>query len=167
LAPSLLPRLSFSGHSHPLPPSSSSQHLTGPSLPIPQLWQKRDFWTICVKHGPQITREGVTAVALWVGFQALLFLYLPGELHTGQYTPAGHRLTYRLNGFWSWILTHVVYFVLCCTGILDPAFISRNWSSVVAALNLAGFLAPALAFIKAYLSPTHPEDCKFSGMFAF
>lgn len=123
------------------------------------------FWAICVKHGPQVTREGVAAVGCWVGFQALLFLYLPAELRTGQYTPTGHLLTYRLNGLSSWVLTHLVYFGLCWFGVLDAAFIPRNWSSLIAAMNLAGLLAPALAFVKAHLSPTHPEDCKFSGMF--
>src|SRR5690242_10814098 len=30
------------------------------------------FWTISLKHGPQLTTEGIGAVAVWVAFQALL-----------------------------------------------------------------------------------------------
>lgn len=127
--------------------------------------EKEGFWTVCVTYGPQLTREGVVAVACWVGFQALLHVHLPGTLQKGQYTPAGHVLTYKLNGMCSWVATHAVYFGLCWFGFLDPAFIARNWSSLIAALNLAGLLAPALAFIKAYVRPTHPDDRKFSSTF--
>ncbi|KAM7191291.1 Ergosterol biosynthesis ERG4/ERG24 family domain containing protein [Naviculisporaceae sp. PSN 640] len=120
------------------------------------------FWTVCMKYGPQLTWEGVAAVAYWVAFQALLSLYLPGDIRKGQVTPAGHALTYKLNGLSSWILTHLVYFGLSWLGVIDPAFIAKNWSSLIAAMNLAGLLSPALAFVKAYLSPTHPDDRKFS-----
>jgi 7-dehydrocholesterol reductase len=33
-------------------------------------------------------------------------------------------------------------------------------------MNLAGFLLSLLAYLKAYLMPTHPEDRKFSGELA-
>jgi 7-dehydrocholesterol reductase len=121
------------------------------------------FLSICIRYGPQITVKGVSAVACWVGLQALLFIYLPGETQTGQYTPAGHLLKYRMNGLAAWATTHVVYGVLCGLGLLDPGFIPRNWSSLIAAMNIAGLLISALAFVKAYLMPTHPEDRKFSG----
>lgn len=129
--------------------------------------EEEGFWTTCMRYGPELSRKGVAAVACWVGFQVLLFLYLPCDVRTGQYTPAGHLLIYRLNGLYSWIVTHLLYFTMCGLGIVDPAFIPRNWSSLIAAMNLAGLLVPVLAFIKAYLRPTHPEDCKFSGMFVF
>ncbi|KAK7415723.1 hypothetical protein QQX98_005636 [Neonectria punicea] len=124
---------------------------------------KEGLWTICVKYGPEITAKGIFAVVCWVGLQALLFRYLPGETQTGQYTPAGYLLSYRMNGLSAWILTHVLYGVLSWYGVLDPGFIPRNWSSLIGAMNLAGFLISALSFVKAYVMPTHPEDRKFSG----
>lgn len=126
---------------------------------------EKGFWTVCVKYGPRLTWEGVAAVACWVGFQALLSLCLPGKIGKGQVTPAGHVLAYRLNGLSSWILTHLVYFALSWFGLIDPAFIARNRSSPIAAMNLAGLLAPTVAFVKAYVSPTHPDDRKFSSTF--
>jgi 7-dehydrocholesterol reductase len=57
-----------------------------------------------------------------------------------------------------------LYFVLCWNDLLDPGFIPRNWSSLIAALNVAGLLISALAYVKAYVSPTHADDRKFSGM---
>lgn len=126
---------------------------------------KEGFWSICLKYGPQLTLKGVLAIAGWTGLQALLFHILPGEIRTGQYTPAGHLLKYRMNGLYAWILTHALYFVVCWIGLLDPAFIPRNWSGLVAAGNLAGLLISAFAFVKAYVSPTHADDRKFSGTF--
>jgi 7-dehydrocholesterol reductase len=125
---------------------------------------KEGFWNICVAHGPQPTLKCALALICWVAFQALLFMYLPGEVHTGQYTPAGHLLSYRINGLSAWIVSNVVYGVFSWYGIIDPGFIPRNWGGLIAVMNIAGLTVSALAFIKAYLHPTHPNDRKFSGM---
>ena len=114
-------------------------------------------------YGPGITLRGMTAMVCWLAFQAVLYHYLPGPTNTGQRTPAGHLLKYRTNGLLAWVITHIVFIALCCLDLLDPAFIPRNWEELFAAMNLAGFLLSSLAYLKAYLMPTHPEDRKFSG----
>ncbi|KAK0385456.1 hypothetical protein NLU13_7932 [Sarocladium strictum] len=124
---------------------------------------RQGFWAVCIRHGPQLTWKGIAAVVSWVGLQALLFRYLPGETHVGQYTPAGHLLSYRINGLSAWIITHVLYVMMSFAGVLDPAFIPRNWSSLIGAMNLAGFIISTFAYIKAFTMPTHPNDRKFSG----
>lgn len=124
---------------------------------------KEGFWSICIQYGPRLTLKGVLAVICWVGLQALLFRYLPGDTHKGQLTPAGYLLSYRINGLSAWIITHVLYIVLSLVGVLDPGFIPRNWNSLIGAMNLAGYVISTFAFIKAYMMPTHPEDRKFSG----
>ncbi|RSL82207.1 hypothetical protein CEP51_005305 [Fusarium floridanum] len=124
---------------------------------------KEGFWSICIQYGPRLTIKGVLAVICWVGLQALLFRYLPGDTHKGQLTPAGYILSYRINGLSAWITTHVLYIALSLAGVLDPGFIPRNWSSLIGAMNLAGYVISAFAFVKAYAMPTHPEDRKFSG----
>jgi 7-dehydrocholesterol reductase len=121
------------------------------------------FLSVCIEHGPRLTVKGAAAVAGWIGLQALLFRYLPGKTQTGQFTPAGYLLSYRMNGLNAWIVTHLLYGVLCWAGLLDPGFIPRNWNSLIAAMNVAGLLISAFAFAKAYVMPTHPEDRKFSG----
>ena len=123
---------------------------------------REGFWTIFDKHRPRLTVNGALALACWIAWQALLSQCLPAKVRTGQYTPAGHALTYRLNGLSAWVVTHLAFFAFSWLGILDPAFIPRNWSGLVAAMNYGGFLAATLAFIKAYVWPTHPDDCKFS-----
>ncbi|KAL4731895.1 hypothetical protein ACLX1H_000890 [Fusarium chlamydosporum] len=125
--------------------------------------KEHGFWNICAEHGPQITVKGIAAVICWLAVQAVLYIYLPGENHKGQLTPAGYLLDYKINGLTAWIVTHLLYGGLSWLGILDPGFIPRNWSSLIGAMNLAGFVISALAFVKAYVLPCHPEDRKFSG----
>ena len=125
------------------------------------------FLPVLIGHGPQLSLKGTIAYTFWIVLQAGLFQYLPGPINTGQRTPAGRLLAYRTNGLWAWIVTHVLYATLCWFGVLDPGFIPRNWGGLVAAMNLAGFLLSAFAYVKAYLKPTHPDDRKFSGMLSF
>ncbi|KAF5681837.1 hypothetical protein FDENT_7904 [Fusarium denticulatum] len=129
--------------------------------------KEHGFWTICAQYGPHITTKGIAAVICFVGIQALLYCFLPGDQHQGQLTPAGYLLSYKINGLSAWIVTHLLYGVLSWLGILDPGFIPRNWSSLIGAMNLAGFVISALALVKAYAMPTHPEDRKFSGSFLY
>lgn len=126
---------------------------------------REGFFTMLINHGPRLTLKASAAYGLFILLQAVLFLWLPGPTNSGQRTPAGHLLTYRTNGLSAWVVTHVVYVVLCWYGLLDPGFIPRNWSGLVAAMNLVGFLVTAFAFVKAYAFPTHAEDRKFSGEF--
>ncbi|KAG9495749.1 hypothetical protein J7337_012307 [Fusarium musae] len=129
--------------------------------------KEHGFWTICAQYGPHITTKGIAAVICFVGIQALLYCLLPGEQHQGQLTPAGYLLSYKINGLSAWIATHLLYAALSWLEILDPGFIPRNWSSLIGAMNLAGFVISALALVKAYVMPTHPEDRKFSGSFLY
>jgi len=125
----------------------------------------RGFLRVCIDHGPRLSVKGIYAVTAWIVWQAVLFMYLPGRQVLGEVTPAGHRLKYTLNGWSAWVLTHVVYFALAWYGWIDAAFIPKNWSSLIAAMNLAGLLAPAAAYLKAYWWPTYEDDRKFSGEF--
>lgn len=121
------------------------------------------FLNILIAHGPVLTLKASAVYALYILLQAVLFCWLPGPTSIGQRTPAGHLLTYRTNGLNAWIVTHALYVLLSWQGILDPGFIPRNWSGLVAAMNLVGFLVTAFAYVKAYAFPTHSEDRKFSG----
>jgi 7-dehydrocholesterol reductase len=124
---------------------------------------REGFWKLLIQYGPKLTSKGLVAMMYWVGLQAVLYKYLPGETAVGQYTPAGYLLKYRINGLQAWIITHLLFAALSFFDIIDPGFIPRNWSSLVAAMNLTGFVVSALALVKAYVMPTHPEDRKFSG----
>ncbi|DAA78512.1 TPA_exp: hypothetical protein A8136_4488 [Trichophyton benhamiae CBS 112371] len=48
-------------------------------------------------------------------------------------------------------------------GLFDLAFVAQNWGSFVCLFNIYGLLLALVFYIKAHVSPTHPEDRKFSG----
>jgi 7-dehydrocholesterol reductase len=100
----------------------------------------------------------------WVLTQAALYNYLPAQLSAGQRTPAGYLLQYHTNGLSAWTLTHIVLFYGVLLRIVDPAWIAKNWPGLLVVANSYGFLLSALAYIKAYIAPTHAKDRKFSGM---
>lgn len=100
----------------------------------------------------------------WVLFQALLYTVLPG-LSTGQLTHGGKLLGYRTNGFFAWVLTVLGFTCLSLSGLIDPSIIARHWGSIIITINVYGYILSAIAFIKAYCAPSHPEDRVFSGMY--
>ncbi|TEA10656.1 7-dehydrocholesterol reductase [Colletotrichum sidae] len=121
------------------------------------------FIPVVRSNWPRFSLKATGVFALWVVFQGILFRFLPGPTHDGQRSPAGHLLSYRTNGLNAWFVTHAVAAALCYFGVLDAAFIPKNWGGLVLAMNAAGLLLSVLAFIKAHLSPTHADDRKFSG----
>lgn len=121
------------------------------------------FLTVLWEFRPHFEATALFVYLGWVAVQAVLYHVLPGEVKTGQLTPAGHLLSYRMNGFPAWVVTHVGVVALCYAGLLDPGFIPRHWSGLFFAVNLCGFAVTALSYLKALVWPTHPDDRKFSG----
>lgn len=121
------------------------------------------FLAVLWAYRPHFEAEALFAFLAWVAVQVVLYRFLPGETKTGQLTPAGHLLSYRMNGFSAWVVTHIGVVVLCYAGLLDPGFIPRHWGGLFVAVNLCGFAVMALSYVKALLWPTHPDDRKFSG----
>lgn len=121
-------------------------------------------WQFVARCIPMPSLHVFGAYLAWFLAQAALYNYLPAQLSTGQLTPAGYLLQYYTNGLSAWILTHVVLFYGVLLRIIDPAWIAKNWPGLLVAANCYGFLLSAFAYIKAYISPTHAKDRKFSGM---
>ncbi|OAR05681.1 hypothetical protein LLEC1_08124 [Akanthomyces lecanii] len=124
---------------------------------------RRGFGCLFTTYSPRLTKEGLIAVFGWVAVQAALFQWLPGPMNTGQQTPAGYIHSYRTNGLTAWVVTHDSLAALCWCGVVDAGFIPRNWSGLVAAMNLAGFLVSAFTYLKGCFFPTYSEDRAFSG----
>ncbi|CAG8957335.1 hypothetical protein HYFRA_00010759 [Hymenoscyphus fraxineus] len=112
---------------------------------------------------PQASSKATFGYTVWYLFQVALYLGLPGQISTGQLTPAGNLLKYKTNGLSAWIVTHVLYLGLSWIGILDPAILAKNWEGLVVAANVWGFILTGIAFLKACYFPTHERDRKFSG----
>ena len=82
----------------------------------------------------------------------------------GQLTPAGNLLEYRVNGLLAWQLTVALTAVGAFMGYLDLCMIADHWEGLLVVINVYGFFLSALAYLKAYLAPSHAGDRKFSGM---
>lgn len=100
----------------------------------------------------------------WVLFQALLYTVLPGR-GTGQLTPAGNLLAYRINGFKAWAITTSLACGGIRMGLIDPCIIADHWQGLLVLTNAYGFLLAIAAYAKAHLAPTHERDRKFSGKY--
>jgi len=120
-------------------------------------------WHFVAQYCPTPSLPVFGGYAIWVLAQSVLYNYLPAKLSTGQLTPAGYLLQHYTNGFSAWVLTHAAFVLGILFGVIDPAWIAKNWSGLLVATNAYGFLLSAVVYIKAYISPTHAEDRKFSG----
>ncbi|ETS78136.1 hypothetical protein PFICI_10198 [Pestalotiopsis fici W106-1] len=128
---------------------------------------QQGFGAVLYAYQPRFTLKATAAHCCWIVLQAVLALTLPGPKKYGQPTSTGHVLPYCVNGLSAWLVTHLVLAYACWYGILDPAFVPRNWGALVCAMNLAGFSISLLAFAKAHLIPTIAEARRFSGCSAY
>ena len=101
----------------------------------------------------------------WYSSQALMYLILPGFIGTGQRTPAGHKLTYKINGLSAWAISITMFIVGVYLGYWDMSELSDNWGGYLVWANIHGYLLTAFSYMKAYAMPSHPNDRKFSGEF--
>lgn len=114
-------------------------------------------------YAPRPSLQATLGYAAWLLFQAALYRWLPSKIGYGQRTPAGHLLPYQVNGMQAWVVTHVLAVVAVVLGYLDPAIIAKNWDGLMVVMNVYGFFLAGIAYVKAHVDPTHPEDRKFSG----
>ncbi|KAI6247664.1 7-dehydrocholesterol reductase [Erysiphe necator] len=115
-----------------------------------------------VQYFPRPEYSSSVYYAAWIVFQIALYLILPAKWNSGQLTPAGFLLKYKTNGLLALLVTIVSYFIACALGYIDPAVIAKNWEGLLIAANVSGYILTTFVYIKAYLAPTHPADCKFS-----
>jgi hypothetical protein len=65
---------------------------------------------------------------------ALCYVLLPGSIGYGQVTPANYKLPYRTNGLTAYVITHVLFAVLCVIpstrtyfGVANSNALADNW----------------------------------------
>lgn len=112
---------------------------------------------------PQLTKASVLAYSLWIIIQALLHVYVPGQLHIAPRTPGGRQLRYKLNGLRVWILSVGGAAMLCYNDILDPAFIAIHWGDLLMAANAYALILVLTFWIKARIKPDHQGDTLITG----
>jgi len=103
----------------------------------------------------------------WQLFQVLFYLFFPSQIASGQPTPAGHVLKYRVNGWRMMVITHIAFVLGVYFNILPAHRLFDLWGQMFILANIFGWLLSVFCFIKANYFPTHPEDCKKSGNWAY
>jgi 7-dehydrocholesterol reductase len=120
-----------------------------------------------MKLVPLPTTSAIQIFLTWYGFQALLYLYLPGKISNGQNTPAGYRLSYHVNGLRAFIVSHVVFLLLVWFGNTPATIVYDHWPALLSVGNIFGYGLAIFAYLKAHYFPTHREDVKISGNFIY
>ena len=100
------------------------------------VWPDATFWS----HVAPPTLGSVSLYLLWIGFQALLFAWLPGRAAEGAPLPDGRRLEYRLNGLLALGLTAVVAAGAVLVGWLPGGFLFDLFPALVTTSNLVVLL---------------------------
>lgn len=126
------------------------------------IWNQ-GLYDFCLKYGPRSSINTFMGYAAWVTFQGLLYTLLPGPVSTGQMTPGGNLLEYKTNGLLAWGVTHGIVLVAGTLRVIDMAIVSNHWMGLFVAANLYGILLAGFCQIKAHISPSYPNDRKFSG----
>ncbi|KAB5558839.1 hypothetical protein PHYPO_G00021800 [Pangasianodon hypophthalmus] len=127
------------------------------------------------KQAPSFTWTAAKIYATWVTFQMVLYMCIPdvthkvlpgyvGGVQEGARTPAGLINKYQINGLQCWIITHALWVANAYHfHWFSPTIIFDNWIPLLWCTNILGYTVSIFVFIKAYLFPTNPEDCKFTG----
>lgn len=133
-------------------------------MPLQAIWE----------YLPPFSLAAIPLLAIWLALQIILAL-LPDKLHRlfpqyqggkvlGAVTPAGNRLTYRINGLQAWVLSHLLFLTASFgLGLFSPTIIFDYWGPLMWVANGVGFVLAILVYVKARKKPSHPEDRKFSG----
>lgn len=114
---------------------------------------------------PHMTWASAAAYLLWVLFQALLYVYVPGPIYLAPRTPGGRQLTYKLNGFRAWVISVGGAGMASYYGVLNPSVIAVYWGHLLAAANIYSLLLLWLFQIKARVKPDNEGDTLFTGGF--
>ncbi len=100
----------------------------------------------------------MTIFAVWEIFQFLLSVFVPGSPNPGygQSTPAGHKLTYNVNGLRAWVISHaVLYVAVYQLQLFKASVLYDEWGALFVVANIFGFVLTVLAYIKAWVAPSH------------
>ena len=107
-----------------------------------------------VRDGARPTVTAVLIYAVWLAWQAILFLVGPGPSGPGALLPDGRsRLMYRYNGLFAWYTTLVAVALLHVSGLFPLARLSASFGPLLTVVNLASTLLAAACYVAARLRP--------------
>ena len=86
------------------------------------------------------TGRAAVIYGVWLVLQALLQKYAPGRTVLGAPLPDGSRLPYRMNGFFSLIVTLVVVGLLHLSGVFSIAELYMEFGALISVMTIFVFL---------------------------
>jgi len=104
------------------------------------------LWLCVHQHGlddlaqiPAPTLDAVVIFAVWVAFQTVLQMVVPGKKHEGTPLPDGSRLTYKMNGWVSFCITLGLFFLAVRLGWVKATIVYDHFGPLLTTINLFAF----------------------------
>ena len=98
-----------------------------------------------------------TIIAVFISFEAILMIILPGNLYTGSITPKGNVSHYKNNGFLAFLFTVIAFMIPVYYDIFNPSIIYDNFMYLIGALNVLGLSFCVILFIKGKCLPSSTD----------
>jgi 7-dehydrocholesterol reductase len=108
------------------------------------------------------TFEGWYMYVLWVIFQMVMEMVLPGKIVQGVKLKNGNRLRYPMNGLFAYFLSHVAVFVGGYYEFIDPTYVWKNMGALLTGGVISTFLVSLWQYIDFGLGwKRHVNDPEF------
>lgn len=139
------------------------EHFDGSVLDmLSKLWRTGIVAFVC-RYFPSPTIDTFVVYVGWIAVQAFLHTVLPGKSYTGQATPGGNVLVYKINGLTTSIVMAMAFVMSGVAGIVDLACIAKAWPGFLLAATIYGYLVTMAMYLKACFAPSYEQDTRFSG----
>jgi 7-dehydrocholesterol reductase len=122
-------------------------------------------WQSVIAHWPWPSISAAEIVLIFVIFEAILLVWIPGKSFEGPITPSGVRPHYKLNGVAAWAITHVVFFGSAFgLHLFRAGIVWDHFGEILATLVLFALVFCLFLYFKGRYWPTSP-DRSLSGNF--
>src|SRR5262249_40915817 len=98
-------------------------------------------------HIPAPTLDAVVIFAVWLVLQAVLQIAVPGKMQEGTPLPNGTRLRYKLNGWVSFCITLLLFFLAIRLGWIKPTIVYDNFGPLLTTVNLFAFALSLILYL--------------------
>ena len=122
------------------------------SLQSPQDTLEQIWWPYVVGN-----YEMWTIIGVFISFEVLLMIILPGHHYTGSATPKGNVSHYKDNGLLAFFFTITAFMISVYYDIFNPSIIYDNFMYLIGALNLVGLGLSVVLFIKGKCLPSSTD----------
>ena len=105
------------------------------------------------------TWRAAVIYGVWFTFQALLQKYAPGREVLGAELPDGGRLPYRMNGFFSLIVTFIAVGILHWSGVFNIRELHDQFGALISVMTM-----PCVTTFGHFSSSPAPRYCAASAL---